>query len=64
LYDSVLLVGFWVTTYSGNLIAGDDASDAAYFHPGNLPEIAFESHLKFIRDLTQQLLLNEVMLHY
>jgi 8-oxo-dGTP diphosphatase len=52
LYDSVLLVGYWVTAFSGNLIAGDDASDAAYFPPCSLPEIAFESHLKFIRGLT------------
>lgn len=51
LYDSVLLVGYWVTAYSGNLIAGDDASDVAYFPPANLPEIAFESHLKFIQGL-------------
>ena len=29
--------------------AGDDASDAAYFNYDNLPEIAFESHKKFIR---------------
>jgi ADP-ribose pyrophosphatase YjhB (NUDIX family) len=52
MYDSVLLVGYWITAYSGNLIAGDDASDVAFFPPGNLPEIAFESHLKFIRGLT------------
>ena len=59
LYDSVLLVGYWIKVYSGNLIAGDDACDAAYFPPDDLPEIAFESHLKFIRD-TQQLLLDEI----
>ena len=52
LYVSVLLVGYWVTAYSGNLIAGDDASDAAYFSPESLPEIAFDSHVKFIRELT------------
>ncbi len=51
LYNSVLLVGYWVTAVTGMLKAGDDASDAAYFSPGNLPEIAFESHLKFIRDM-------------
>ena len=52
LYDSVLLVGYWIKVYSGNLIAGDDACDAAYFPPDSLPEIAFESHLKFIRGIT------------
>ena len=51
-YNSVLLVGYWVTTVSGTLTPGDDASDAAYFSIDNLPEIAFESHLKFIQDLT------------
>ena len=51
MYDSVLLVGYRVTAVSGNLMAGDDASDAAYFPPANLPEIAFESHLQFIRKL-------------
>lgn len=60
LYNSVLLVGYWVTAYSGDLVAGDDASDAAYFFTDNLPEIAFESHLKFIRGL----LLDEVMFHH
>jgi hypothetical protein len=61
LYDSILLVGYWVTEFSGTLIAGDDASDAGYFPPGSLPEIAFESHLKFIRGL--QPLLVEAVLH-
>lgn len=53
LYDSVLLVGYWVTEFSGNLIAGDDAADVGYFLPDRLPDIAFESHLKFIRDLRE-----------
>ena len=50
-YDTVLLVGYLVTHYSGNLIAGDDAADAAYFSTAHLPEIAFDSHLKFIQQL-------------
>jgi len=48
-YLSVLLVGYLVKNYSGKLIAGDDAAEAAYFTYNNLPEIAFESHLQFIR---------------
>ena len=48
-YFTVLLVGYLVKNYSGKLIAGDDASEVAYFTYNNLPEIAFESHLKFIR---------------
>ena len=48
-YDTVFMVGYLVKIYSGLLKAGDDASEAAYFHPDELPEVAFESHKKFIR---------------
>jgi len=48
-YHTVLMVGYLVKQYSGTLKAGDDASDAAYFHYDGLPEIAFESHRRFIR---------------
>jgi ADP-ribose pyrophosphatase YjhB (NUDIX family) len=49
LYDTVLMVGYLVKSYNGTLKAGDDASDAAYFYPDQLPEIAFKSHQRFIR---------------
>ena len=49
LYHTILMVGYLVKSYSGNLIAGDDANDVAYFHYNELPEIAFESHTSFIR---------------
>ena len=49
LYHTVLMVGYLVKRYSGNLIAGDDADDTAYFQFNELPEIAFESHASFIR---------------
>ena len=48
LYHSVLMVGYLVYQYSGNPRPGDDASDVAYFPPRHLPDIAFESHKKFI----------------
>jgi len=48
-YDTVLMVGYLIKNYSGILEAGDDASDPTYFHPDELPEIAFESHKNFIR---------------
>lgn len=47
-YHSVLLVGYLVTRYTGEAVAGDDASELAFFSPGNLPEIAFDSHRYFI----------------
>ena len=49
LYDTILMIGYLVKRYTGSLVAGDDADDAAYFHYAELPEIAFKSHLKFIR---------------
>ncbi|MEW5909223.1 MAG: NUDIX hydrolase [Thermodesulfobacteriota bacterium] len=48
-YRSVLLVGYLIKTYEGSLIAGDDALDVGFFDFETLPEIAFESHQKFIR---------------
>lgn len=47
-YNTVLLVGYLVNNYTGTLIAGDDASDASYFSPEELPKIAFSSHKDFI----------------
>ncbi len=49
LYHTVLMVGYLVKTYTGTPIAGDDADDVAFFHYDELPEIAFESHMKFIK---------------
>ena len=48
-YYSVLMVGYLIKQFSGKLIAGDDAMDAAYFPYSDLPEIAFTSHQLFIR---------------
>ncbi len=48
-YDTVFMVGYLVKNYSGILKAGDDASEATYFHPNELPKVAFKSHEKFIR---------------
>ncbi len=48
-YGTVIVIGFLVTSYTGNPAAGDDASEAAFFTPGNLPPIAFSSHDIFIK---------------
>lgn len=50
IYDTILMIGYSVYQYTGELTAGDDASDAAFFRPRDLPEIAFDSHLRFIRE--------------
>jgi 8-oxo-dGTP diphosphatase len=49
LYHTVLMVGYLIKEYTGTLNAGDDADDAVYFDYDELPEIAFESHARFIR---------------
>lgn len=49
LYQSIMMVAYLVTSFSGSIIAGDDASDVAFFDPNHLPDIAFESHQSFIR---------------
>ena len=49
LYQSILLVGYLVTCFSGSAAAGDDASDVDFFNIDNIPEVAFESHQSFIR---------------
>ena len=47
-YDTVLMVGFLVKSYSGSPIAGDDADALGWFGYPELPEIAFDSHRRFI----------------
>lgn len=48
LYDTVLIICYTVSCFSGDPIAGDDASDARFFSFKALPEIAFKSHEKLI----------------
>ena len=49
LYHTVIMVGYLVKSFSGTLIAGDDANAVGYFHYHELPDIAFKSHASFIR---------------
>ncbi len=47
-YDTVLMIGYLVKS-SGILCTGYDASEAKWFNYKELPEIAFKSHLMFVR---------------
>lgn len=49
LYDTVALICYRVARYKGEPVPGDDASDIGFFPAEALPEIAFDSHWKFIR---------------
>ena len=43
------MLGYLVQIFKGNLKAGDDASDVTWFSVNSLPEIAFESHINFLK---------------
>ncbi len=44
LYDSVIVIGYLIKDVKGNIIAGDDAEEVAYFDFKNMPLLAFKSH--------------------
>lgn len=48
IYHTVALVCYLVTAFHGDLAPGDDADDARFFPPDALPELAFNSHRRFI----------------
>jgi 8-oxo-dGTP diphosphatase len=48
-YHTILMTGFLVRSFTGDLVAGDDADEAKWFALDRLPEIAFKSHEQFIK---------------
>lgn len=52
-YKSVLILGYGIKNARGQLKAGDDSSDAAYFKPGTktMPRIAFRSHRRVLKNV-------------
>lgn len=49
LYGSVSITGFAVESFTGQPFPGDDAQDCKFFSYDEMPEIAFDAHLAFIR---------------
>lgn len=49
LYGAVLISAYLVRNFSGKPKSGDDAEDLAFFPMDTLPELAFDSHRRFVR---------------
>jgi ADP-ribose pyrophosphatase YjhB (NUDIX family) len=47
-YESIISFGFLLEKTGGNLVAGDDATDAKFVDLHDLPDIPFEAHKYFI----------------
>ena len=47
-YETILMTGFLVRSFSGTPEAGDDAGEVGWFDRDGLPQIAFDSHASFI----------------
>jgi 8-oxo-dGTP diphosphatase len=52
---SILIIGYMFTEFSGEIAAGDDASDARFFPTGGLPRLAFKSHESMIARALEKL---------
>lgn len=48
-YGTVFIAGFLVKAFKGSIAPGDDAEDVKWFNYSELPEVAFDSHKKFIK---------------
>ena len=51
IYKSVVVVGYAMGNVKGELLAGDDSEEAAFFKLTGLPTIAFQSHLALIEEM-------------
>ncbi|MDP8298373.1 MAG: NUDIX hydrolase [Candidatus Tantalella remota] len=50
MYGPLIMVGVEMILFGGELKAGDDASDAAFYSPEDIPDIPFRSHRELISD--------------
>jgi 8-oxo-dGTP diphosphatase len=47
-YGNIIVLCYSADILSGELHAGEDAEEARYFDPQNLPEFAFTAHFRFL----------------
>jgi 8-oxo-dGTP diphosphatase len=55
-HGPLLIVGYRFSVYGGSLQPGDDAVDARYFSPGQLPAVAFSAHRRLIQQACPEML--------
>jgi len=47
-YSAVIVMGYEIRITGGGIQSGDDATNAGFFELGELPEIAFQSHINIL----------------
>ncbi len=52
IYHTLLMVGYRVLSFTGELVAGDDAADARFFPAREMPPVVFRTHRRFIEMAT------------
>jgi len=48
IYGSLLMVGYLVSSFKGQLEPGDDAEAAVFFKPDDMPQVVFRTHRIFV----------------
>ena len=48
-FGTIVMIGYLIKSFGGDLAPGDDAAEAAFFSRDTLPSVAFTSHQAFIR---------------
>ena len=48
IYGSLLMVGYLVTRFEGDLAPGDDAAASAFYDLSKMPPVVFRTHRRFI----------------
>ncbi|RLA86319.1 MAG: hypothetical protein DRG31_00575 [Deltaproteobacteria bacterium] len=49
LYGPVVIIGYRLMVTGGEMRPGDDAQEVRFFPPGEIPEMAFRSHMKLLQ---------------
>jgi thiamine-phosphate pyrophosphorylase len=58
-YQWVIVMGYSIKNVRGQLIAGDDCSEAVFFNPETMPPIAFQSHRQILKNILETTKINK-----